>query len=205
MKTWSKADIRYLIEHYETMKNLQIAINLGKSRHSVEQKAFVLGLKKPREFFAEISRTSENCVACQFKKGNVPHNKGVKGYVTNDEKKIERMKATQFKKGHKPENWRPTGSERVNNDGYIEVKTREPNVWELKHRVVWLEHKGEIPKGVNIQFRDGNKRNFDIDNLYAIDRKNQMKQNSYRNYGEEYARLVQLQGAVKRQINKLKR
>ena len=34
---------------------------------------------------------------------------------------------TWFKKGHIPANYRPVGSERVNADGYIEVKVADPN------------------------------------------------------------------------------
>ena len=94
--------------------------------------------------------------------------------------------------------------ERITRDGYIEVKTAEPNVFELKHRLVWIEHNGEIPPGYNIQFKDGDKQNICIENLYMISRSEQMKtQNSmYARYPEDVQYLIKLKGVLNRQINK---
>ena len=118
---------------------------------------------------------------------------------------IDRTKATRFGKGHIPANHKPVGYERITKDGYVEVKTAEPNVFELKHRLVWVERNGPIPSGCNIQFRDGNKQNFSIDNLYMISRSEQMRsENSYHaRYPEEVKKLIQLKGALHRQINKV--
>ena len=74
---------------------------------------------------------------------------------------------TSFKKGNIPSNHREVGEERTK-DGYIEIKVAEPNKWELKHRVIYKKHFGEIPKGYNIMFADKNKRNFNIDNLILV-------------------------------------
>lgn len=82
----------------------------------------------------------------------------------------EKVKHTMFAKGNVPPNHRPVGSERISKDGYIEVKVAEPNKWRLKQRVVYEEAKGKIPEGCTIIFLDGNKRNFDIDNLRCITR-----------------------------------
>lgn len=54
----------------------------------------------------------------QFKKGNIPYNKGKKG--------IGGWEPTQFKNGHVPANYRPVGSERINVDGYVEIKVSDP-------------------------------------------------------------------------------
>ena len=43
--------------------------------------------------------------------------------------------------------------------------------WVHKHLYVWQQHHGEIPKGYNIIFLDKNKKNFDINNLAAVSRK----------------------------------
>lgn len=77
---------------------------------------------------------------------------------------------TWFKKGNIPPNHKIVGSERISKDGYIEIKTEEPNKWELKHRVVWKKHRGEIPKSYAVLFIDGNKRNTHIDNLLLVSR-----------------------------------
>ena len=82
----------------------------------------------------------------------------------------EKVKHTMFAKGNVPPNHRPVGSERISKDGYIEVKVAEPNKWRLKQRVVYEETKGKIPEGCPKIFLDGNKRNFDIDNLRCITR-----------------------------------
>lgn len=102
-----------------------------------------------------------------FQKGHVPMNKGQK--VSADV--YEKMAPTMFKKGDIPLNHRPVGSERVNVDGYVEIKVAEPNKWRAKHRVVYEEHYGEkIQKGEVIIFLDGNKLNLEIDNLIKLTR-----------------------------------
>ena len=66
--------------------------------------------------------------------------------------------------------YKPVGSERINIEGYTEVKVANPNKWRLKHRVIWEQHNGEIPKGCAIIFADGDKSNLDIDNLLLVSR-----------------------------------
>lgn len=102
----------------------------------------------------------------KFRKGQTPHNKGKK----MPKEVYEKVKHTMFAKGNVPPNHRPVGSERISKDGYIEVKVAEPNKWRLKQRVVYEETKGKIPEGCPIIFLDGNKRNFEIDNLRCITR-----------------------------------
>ena len=97
----------------------------------------------------------------RFEKGNVPSpNARPKG-----------PSKTSFKKGHRPHTWTPVGHERIDNkDGYVHVKTAEPNVFRLKHCVIWEEHNGNIPEGHVVTFVDGNKLNLDINNLELITR-----------------------------------
>lgn len=100
----------------------------------------------------------------RFPKGHVPDNKG---------KHIEtrgRMSETQFKKGNRPHNTLPIGAEIVRSDGYIQVKVADPDVWQLKHRLVWEKHNGPIPEGGLVVFRDGDPQNTDISNLALIDK-----------------------------------
>ena len=95
-----------------------------------------------------------------FKKGSIPWNKGL-SYMPNN-------KETRFQKGNIPHGHREVGEERIDKYGYVQIKVAEPNKWDLKHRVIYKEHYGEIPDGYNIIFADGNKMNFDIDNLIAV-------------------------------------
>lgn len=196
-------DEKTLIELYPTTKNNELAKMFHVAECTVFRYANKLGLKKTNGFFKKLAK-SEKCIAHQFKKGNVPHNKGVKGYTTTDQRKMQNMKSTQFKKGHLPKNHKPVGTERTTKDGYIERKTQDPNKWELLHRIVWREHNGEIPKGYNIQFKDGDRTNCKIENLYIISRCEQLvTQNSLHTMPKEYAELIQLKGALKRKINRL--
>lgn len=100
----------------------------------------------------------------QFEKGTVPPNKGMKGICALGCEK------TWFKKGNIPVNYRPVGSERINVDGYVEIKVAEPRKWKLKHRVVWEKTNGPVPKSHVVIFKDNNKLNTDIDNLILIKR-----------------------------------
>jgi hypothetical protein len=34
------------------------------------------------------------------------------------------------------------------------------------HRVIWEQHHGSIPEGYKLYFKDGNKENLSVDNLY---------------------------------------
>ncbi|HHT23148.1 MAG TPA: HNH endonuclease [Bacteroidales bacterium] len=141
-----------------------------------------------------------------IKKGTVPPNKGKKQIEYMTPEAIERTKATRFKKGQRVWNHKPVGYERVNTSGYTEVKTAEPNKFELKHRVIWRQHYGKIPRGHNVQFRDGNPQNFNIENLYLISRSEQLsKENSiHARYPKDVQLAIQMKGALNRYINKIK-
>lgn len=101
--------------------------------------------------------------AC-FKPGQKAWNKGIPFRSGG------RSHETWFKTGQPPINWRPVGSERVNVDGYIEVKTTEPGNWELKHRVVYQEHFGEIPEGHAVVFNNRDRTDCRPENLLLVTR-----------------------------------
>ena len=54
--------------------------------------------------------------------------------------------------------------------GYIEIKIKEPNLWVLKHRLIYEKYYGEIPAGYSVIFGDGDKQNCDINNLILVSR-----------------------------------
>ena len=78
---------------------------------------------------------------------------------------------TQFRPGHIPNNWKPIGSERIDTDGFTMVKVAEPNKWKSKQRHIWELINGPIDRSEIVIFLDGNKQNFDIDNLRCISRR----------------------------------
>lgn len=98
----------------------------------------------------------------RFEKGHVPPNKGRKGYYSPGSEK------GWFRKGEQSMNHKPVGSERVDKDGYVLIKTAEPNVYRPKHKVIWEAAHGPVPQGHVITFIDGNKLNLDISNLRLI-------------------------------------
>lgn len=61
--------------------------------------------------------------------------------------------------------------EYINNDGYTMVRVPSPikgvtGVYVQKHRLIMEEHLGrKLKKGERVYFKDGDKQNFDIDNL----------------------------------------
>lgn len=108
----------------------------------------------------------------KFKKGNIPRYKDVKGHCSKGSEK------SWFKKGNIPENCKSVGTERLDRDGYVEIKISEPNKWQRKHRYLWEKENGKIPKGMVLIFKDNNKLNIDLDNLILISRAENMKINS---------------------------
>lgn len=96
----------------------------------------------------------------QFERGQLPHNAGTKGLMKPNK--------TSFKKGNIPANHREVGSERVSVDGYIEVKVAEPNVWNLKQRLIYEKEIGPIPDNYNVRFLDGDRQNFEPSNLILV-------------------------------------
>ncbi|CDG86538.1 HNH endonuclease signature motif containing protein [Xenorhabdus bovienii] len=95
-----------------------------------------------------------------FTQGHSPANKGKKG--------LTGANTGSFKKNHRPHNDLPIGSEVVTQDGYVKVKVAIPSKWKLKHRLVWKQHHGPIPKSGVIKFIDDNKQNCVIENLMLV-------------------------------------
>ncbi len=94
-------------------------------------------------------------------------NKGIKMKPST----YEKCSATMFKKGHIPLNKKPIGSERVNVDGYVEIKVTESGNWKLKHRYVYEQHHNvKLGRNDIVTFLDGNPLNCDIENLVKVDR-----------------------------------
>jgi hypothetical protein len=178
----------YLRGHYSDTPTKDLAVLLGLSVGAVYSRASDLGLRKSSEFTSKQMRWAALCQASQatrFKKGQIPHNKGKKQHEFMSAAAIARSVATRFRKGNIPHNHRPVGSERINIDGYMEVKTAEPNTWISKHCNIYREHHGDIPAGHMVIFKDGNHMNCAIDSLMLISRQDNMRRNSLYNYPED--------------------
>ena len=103
----------------------------------------------------------------RFPKGQPALNKGKK----MSPEQYKKCSGTMFRKGHRPQNHREVGSERINVDGYIEIKVEEPNKWRLKQRVMYEKyHNVKLTRNEAIVFLDGNKLNLAEDNLFCLTR-----------------------------------
>lgn len=175
---WTDEVIQFMIENYQGKDNIELAELLNKRFNLNTNGDRVCNVKanlKRREGIDLRTGINRGC----FPKGNVPVNKGTKGLYNVGGNR------TSFKKGNIPPNKRPIGSERINVDGYIEVKVGDPNTWDLKHRVVYREHYGEIPEGYNVIFLDGNKQNVDINNLGLVSKAENLIMNRNKLYSTD--------------------
>lgn len=177
VKRWTQWEVEYLKEHYATRTCADIAQWVHHSPRSVQMKAFALGLRKSKEFMAERRK------AGQFGKGHRPFNKGREREKWMSEEGKRNSAKTQFKPGTvhpKSPTLKPPGYECVRTQKgrqYIWIKPHDGRRMMPKHRYLWEQVHGAIPKGMNVQFRDGNPLNCVLDNLYLISRKAQLRKN----------------------------
>lgn len=83
---------------------------------------------------------------------------------------------TSFKKGHVPITTKTVGDERVNVEGYREIKiSSSPHKWRLKQRLVYEQHHNVTLKDDDvIRFIDGNRMNCEPKNLELFNRSEHM-------------------------------
>lgn len=206
---WSPEAVEWLCQAYPNQLTSKLALAMGRDAQAVYAKAAALGLRKTKAFFdldvaTRIKRgLAPGAVRHQFPKGHVPANKGLRrpGWAPG------RMAQTQFKKGQIPHNGRfPLQSERVNTDGYrdrkVSMTCKGSTAWMPVHRLVWMQAHGDIPSGHVVVFRDGNKLNCELANLQLITLRENMRRNSVHNLPKPLAEIVQLRGALVRQINR---
>lgn len=111
----------------------------------------------------------------RFVKGQPSHNKGKK----MSSEQYAKCKDSFFQPGHVPANHKPVGSERINKDGYWEIKVKEPRTWQLKQRYLWEQHYGEkLTSNDAIIFKDRNPLNCVISNLMKISRAELVRYNA---------------------------
>ena len=79
--------------------------------------------------------------------------------------RYEKMKKTMFKKGYEPKHKKPIGAEVKGKYTFVKMSDGK---YKLKHHLVWEQHNGEIPKGHMIIFADGDKTNYNIENLLCV-------------------------------------
>lgn len=203
--TWTAAELDTLRRLYPIEPARVIAEQLGLPIKKVYSKAHTLGLNKPGEWMAERSRRlmedpNHPGRRTWFKPGAEPYNKG-KPHPARG-----RAIDTQFKAGMVPHSWRPIGHERVSKEGYLQRKVSDTGTtrrdYAPVHHLVWRMHGRTVPAGYALCFIDGDKRNFDINNLELVHRSELMRRNSVHRLPKEAALAYQLVGCIRRQINR---
>lgn len=220
-RQWTAVEDECMRRFYPDLLCADMAGVLKRSEKAVYMRAKLLGLSKSEAFLASdrsgrVARGKQHpsMVASQFKAGQAAWNKGLKGVVGVQ----DACRATQFKKGRpasEARNYVPLGSHRVSKDGYLERKvTDDPRIvparrWVAVHRIVWEAAHGPIPRGHIVRFRAGMKttvlEEVTADRLECITRAEHAHRNHPRSRDPELARLVQLKGAITRQVNRIAR
>ncbi len=168
-RPWTACEEEYLRKVYPNRSNADLAEFLHRSPRAIQLKAFTLGIQKSPEYM-ESSGFKRN----QFKKGRTPFNKGRSRCFWATAEAEQRMAKGQFKKGEcratnpNSRKNKPIGHERLYSDGYVWIIT--PNGRKQKHRWVWEQAHGPIPKDHCIKFRDGDTTNCTLENLYMVSR-----------------------------------
>lgn len=176
-KKWTIREDEIIKSEYPIKESKDLAVKFNCSIQLVYDRAYVLGIHKDPLYFETHNGgrlKGDTGKDKRFEKGHTPWNKGKKGVCYSPE--------TSFKKGHMPQTYRPVGSLQLREDGYVFIKVADPKTWVQLHRLVWESEHGPIPDGKIVKFRDKDRMNFDISNLYLADRKEHMAQNTFTRY-----------------------
>lgn len=152
---YSEEKVKFLQDNVKGISLKELTIRFNKKFNSSLSEDEIARMKRKLKLTSGIDT--------RFKKGQVSWNKGRK----MSPEQYDKCKKTMFQKGNLS-NARPVGDERINLEGYTYIKIMQPNKWKLKHRVLWEEKYGAIPKGYNLIFADGDKGNFNLDNLILV-------------------------------------
>ena len=212
-RRWAEADLQLLRAHFADSRTDDLACALGRSYSTVAQAAARLGLHKSAAYLAGPQGHRLDGVTgmgTRFAPGLVPWNKGLK-YQPGG-----RAALTQFKPGcmagAAQHNYVPIGSLRVTKDGYLQRKVNDTHPtparrWVSVHTLLWEATHGPVPAGHVVVFRPGQLTTdigaITLARLELLSRAQLMRRNSvHSKYPPELARLVQLRGALSRQINR---
>jgi len=211
-KPWTEADDAMLRSLYAEHSAAEIGAMMGRSERAIYARANNIGLAKSPAWIAErqariMAKLDHAGRAHQFKPGQEAWNKG-KHYQPGG-----RCAETQFRPGTRQGRalalWHPVGSLRIDADGYLQRKINDDlpmhKRWRAEHLVIWEAAHGPLPAGHAVVFKDGNKQHVTLDNLELVSRAELMRRNTFHRYGKEIAAVVQLKGAITRQINRRNR
>jgi len=209
-RPWLPHEIEAVRRLYATSKTADLAVALCRTVTMVYRMAEKLGLRKTDEYLASPASgrlDGTTGMSGRFQRGAESWNRGMKGWSAPGTER------TRFKKGQKSGRAamleQPIGAERISKDGIRQRKVNNDmplqRRWKAVHAIVWEEANGPIPSGHVVVFCDGNRTNIVLGNLELISRADLARRNHPRNKSPELAKLVQLKGAITRQVNRIAR
>lgn len=219
-KPWTPEQLAGLRRLYPDFDADVVAKVVGRNTGSVHRMANKLGIRKSEawqqayiERQAHRARVAPLAQASTFKKGNKPWNKGRHTVAGG------RSPLTRFKPGQRPVNEMPIGSYRVatnKNRGHahVEIKLtdkpgRNDQRWMPVTRWVWEQAHGPVPAGHIVVFKPGMKTLdpalITLERLECISMAENARRNHWRTASPELGHIVQLKGAITRQVNRIKR
>lgn len=206
---WTELELSTLTKRYANERTEDIANDIDVRLDLVYRKASSMGLKKSKDYLSSpaAGRTNgKQGIGSRFEKGQAAWNKGMKGLQTGGQ-------AGWFKPGHRGgkalEKYQPIGTIRTSKDGYLQKKIHDgmplQSRWRGLHLVNWEAIHGPVnTKTHALCFKDGNKENCAIGNLELITRAELAIRNMITAIPPEVRKVMQLRGAITRQINKRK-
>lgn len=210
-RPWTPDEDAAVRAQFPRMRTQDLANQINRTYSALCMRAQQLGVKKDPAWLAgpESGRMRPGQSmheAGRFQKGMTPWNKGQHWHSGG------RSVETQFKPGQKPQTWAPIGTVVPGPDGYLKRKVRDdapPGMsrrnWIFVHRELWEQHHGPVPDGHAVAFVNGDRTDIRIENLQLVPRAALMRRNSVHNLPPELKQVVQLKGAVMRQVNKRRR
>jgi hypothetical protein len=204
-RTYTQEQLDQIRQRYPNEETKVISESMGIKVASIYNLAYKLGLKKTEEYFmtpesGRLMKGTRNGIAGEFKKGNVPHNKGKKMPA----ELYAKCRPTMFQKGSIPSNLKPIGylSVRPDKTGreYVHIKV-DSQTWNLYHRVLWEQEHGPIPAKMKIVFINGNTLDCRLDNLKMVTYQEAMLMNTIHRYTPEIKQLIRLNNKLKQKLN----
>ena len=191
-KPFTDEEPSFIHAHIRTHSTKWIAKELKRSNVTIRQEVHRLGYFELMKEKAEKSR---------YQKGRTPENKGVK----MSPETYEKVKHTFFKSGHLPHNSLPDYTEVIRHEKktpYIYIKIPGKRKAIPKHRHLWEQAHGAIPKGHNIIFKNGNTLDCRLENLTCVSNEELMQQNTIHRYPGELKTAIKQISKIKKQLNK---
>jgi len=192
IKVWTESEMAEFISLFPTTPNKELMVKFNCTYNVIRNIARNNGLKKSKEYWDDYLKNKAHNHLPKFKKGQESWCKGTKGVMNNGNK-------TRFTKGQEPHNKKPIGHISRSRD-HLTIKT-EQGVKQLQ-RYIWELHYGEIPPRSIIRFKDGNKRNFDIENLELCNRAYSLKDKHPLKYPEDIRNAILIKREITKYINK---